>query len=188
MNPITRNESKSMDFVKKERLGKKDFAKIYEAYYERVLEYLFRKVSNRAVAEDLTSEVFEKILKTVSDFQWQGISISAWIFRIAKNHLIDYYRKTNKYKNDKSIDEITNIVSNLPNADMELEEDDTNIELYNSLKELEDKDQYLIYYKFFEDLSNKEIADLTGLTETNIGTRLHRIRKRLAKFLKAKAR
>ncbi len=124
----------------------------------------------------------------MNDFQWQGIAISAWVFRIARNHLIDYYRKQNKYKNDKSLDEIINIVeSTLPNADFEMQRDEEDILLYNAIKEVDEEDQYLVYYKFFEEMSNSEIADLTGMTETNIGTRLHRIRKKLAKIINAKS-
>jgi RNA polymerase sigma-70 factor (ECF subfamily) len=142
-------------------------------------------VSNKETAEDLTSEVFEKILKTIDDFQWQGISIGAWVFRIARNHLIDHYRKMNKFKNDKSFEDIVNLVeSSLPSAEMEIERDEEDVLLFNALKELPEEDQYLIYYKFFEEMSNSRIAQITGLSETNIGTKLHRIRKKLAKLIK----
>lgn len=66
---------------------------------------------------------------------------------------------------------------------MEREEEDTL--LYRALKELSADEQYLIYYKFFEELSNAKISEITGLTETNISTKLHRIRKKLAKILKS---
>lgn len=136
----------------------------------------------------MAAEVFEKIFKTIDDFQWQGINISAWIFRIARNHLIDYYRKQNKYKNDKSFDEIINLVeSTLPSAELEMELDDENVLLFKAIKELDDDDQYLIYYKFFEEMSNSKIAEVTELTETNIGTKLHRIRKKLGRLINEKA-
>lgn len=161
---------------------------LYRAYYQKVLDFLSKKVSSREIAEDLTSEVFEKIWRTVDDFQWQGIKISAWIFRIARNHLIDYYRKQNKYKNDRSLDEILNIVeSTLPSADSEIEREEEDVQLFNAIKELNEDDQYLIYYKFYEEMSNSKIAEVTGMTETNIGTKLHRIRKKLAKIINAKS-
>jgi len=64
--------------------------------------------------------------------------------------------------------------------------DDEEKALYDALRELGSNDQYLIYYKFFEGLSNKDIADITGMTETNIGTRLHRIRKKIADIISLK--
>ncbi len=147
-----------------------------------------KRVDNKAIAEDLTSDIFEKILRSLNDFQWQGITVSAWIFRVARNHIIDYYRKNSKRKNDKSLDTIINkVVSNTPNVDTELESNESEVELYTAIKELKPDEQYLIYYKFFEEMSNKQIADITGLTETNIGTKLHRIRKKLEQLLKNKA-
>jgi RNA polymerase sigma-70 factor (ECF subfamily) len=95
----------------------------------------------------------------------------------------------NKYKNDKSFEDIVNLVeSTLPNAEMEIERDEEDIQLFNALKELPEDDQYLIYYKFFEEMSNSRIAQITGLSETNIGTRLHRVRKKLAKIIETKQR
>jgi RNA polymerase sigma factor (sigma-70 family) len=178
---------KIAEFLRKERYSQKDFADLYEIFFKKVQDFLQKKVSNREIAEDLASEVFEKIFKTIDDFQWQGINISAWVFRIARNHLIDYYRKQNKYKNDKSFDEIINLVeSTLPSADMEIETDEENGLLFKAIKELDEDDQYLIYYKFFEEMSNSKIAEITQLTETNIGTKLHRIRKRLGRIINEK--
>lgn len=91
----------------------------------------------------------------------------------------------NKFKNDKSFEDIVNLVeSGLPSAEMEIERDEEDILLFNALKELPEDDQYLVYYKFFEEMSNSRIAQITGLSETNIGTKLHRIRKKLAKLIK----
>ncbi|KXK27415.1 MAG: ECF RNA polymerase sigma factor SigH [candidate division WS6 bacterium OLB20] len=150
-------------------------------------DFILKRVSNQQIAEDLTSDVFEKVLKSINDFQWQGITVSAWIFRIARNHVIDYYRKNSKRKKDTSLDKVVNIVaSSAPSAETEMQADEAEAGLYNALRELKQEDQYLVYYKFFEELSNKQISKLTGMSETNIGTRLHRIRKRLGTILEKK--
>lgn len=173
------------EYSVKENLSVKDFSKIYEIYYSRVFDFILRRVTSREIAEDLTSEIFEKILKTINDFQWQGITVSAWIFRIARNHLIDFYRKNNKHKKDTSLEDLVNyIVSSAPSIESELESDENETTLFNSLRDLTSEEQYLIYYKFYEEMSNKDIAELTGMSETNIGTKLHRIRKKLARHIK----
>jgi len=172
----------------KEKYSKGDFPVLYQIFYQKIVDFLVKKVSSKETAEDLAEEVFEKVLKTIGDYQWQGISISAWIYRIARNHLIDYYRKQNKFKNDRSFDEVINIVeSNLPTAETEIIQDEEDIILYRAMQELDEDDQYLIYYKFFEEMSNSEIAPLVGQTETNVGTRLHRIRKKMEKLIKTKS-
>ncbi len=121
---------------------------------------------------------------SISDFQWQGITVTAWIFKIARNHIIDFYRKNEKYKGERSLEDIVNFVeSNIPGVAVEVEADEEEVELYNAIRELDEEDQYLIYYKFFEELSNKEIAQLMNLSETNIGTKLHRTRKKLERII-----
>ena len=62
-------------------------------------------------------------------------------------------------------------------------EDETQIHLYNAIREFGDEEQHLIYYKFFAEMSNKEIAEQLELSETNVGTRLHRIRKKLKRVM-----
>lgn len=172
----------------KEKYSKGDFVKLYQIFSKKIFDFLKRKVSNKEIAEDLTAEVFEKVLKTINDYQWQGISVSAWIYRVARNHLIDYYRKQNKFKDDTSFDDVVNIVeSNSPTAETEIIQDEEDIILFRTLKELDEEDQYLIYYKFFEEMSNSEIAQIVGQTETNVGTRLHRIRKKMEKIIKIKS-
>ncbi|MBW7953675.1 sigma-70 family RNA polymerase sigma factor [Candidatus Dojkabacteria bacterium] len=178
------NDAEQITLFSKEKLGKRDFSKLYKIYQRKVYEFILKRVSHPQTAEDLTADVFEKILKNINDFQWQGITVSAWIFRIARNHVIDYYRKNSKRKTDSSIEEIGHLLaSHSPTVDSEIQSDEAEIGLYNSIRELKEDDQYLVYYKFFEELSNKQISDITGLSETNIGTRLHRIRKKLKSYL-----
>jgi RNA polymerase sigma factor (sigma-70 family) len=97
------SNTKDEKFMLKERYSKSDFTKIYSLFNKKILDFLSKKVSSKEIAEDLTAEVFEKVFKTLGDYQWQGISVSAWIYRIARNHLIDYYRKQNKFKKYKCV-------------------------------------------------------------------------------------
>lgn len=179
------SEKKQKKLFKKDTLDTNDFHIIYETYHQKVLDFVKKRVSNKEIAEDLTGDIFEKVLKSIKDFQWQGITVSAWIFRIARNHVIDYYRKSNKRKKNKSLEEVANYVeANTPNIEVEMQADEEEVALYDGIRNLNSDDQYLVYYKFFEGLSNKEISKITGLTETNIGTRLHRVRKKLSKNIK----
>jgi len=145
---------------------------------------LKKRMHSHAQSEDLASEVFEKAYKAIDDFRWQGISLSAWIFRIARNLLTDYYRKTGKDGRSISLTEIEDLFEDEEVSlfsDYARSEED--LALYDALREFNELDQHLIYYKFFEDLSNKEIASLTGLAESNVGTRLYRIRGKLKMIL-----
>lgn len=175
---LTRDEQKAL--ATKKDLSKKDFTIIYESYHSRIFNFVNARVSKIQDAEDITALVFEKVLKKLKDFQWQGITITSWIYRIARNAIIDFYRKDADEKTNSSVEEIGEfLVSDDEGLDNILIRDEEHVWLFKALKELDDEDQYLIYYRFYEELSNKEISELLGLSETNVGTRLHRLRSKL---------
>ncbi|MBN2015859.1 RNA polymerase sigma factor [Candidatus Dojkabacteria bacterium] len=182
MNSKDTKEKELISLIKKD---KKAFEKVYSLYYKKVLNYIRSRVNEKSVAEDLASEVFEKAFKAIEDFKWQGISLSAWIFRIARNLLTDYYRKVGRVGETVSLSEIEDLFED-PGAKVYLDfiKGEEEIALYDAIREFPEKDQYLIYYKFFEGFSNKEIAKITGLAESNVGTRLYRIRGKLRQILK----
>lgn len=184
MIKLTREEQEAL--AKKEELTAEDYHIIYEAYYDKILYFINMRVKKREDAEDLTSLVFEKVLKKLGDFKWQGVTITTWIYRIARNAVIDFYRKNNDRVKDSSIEEIGNFIeSEDKHIESILIDDEEEIKLYRSLRDFKEEDQYLIYYKFFEEMSNQDIAKLTGMSETNVGTRLHRLRSKLKKILES---
>ncbi|MBN1916113.1 sigma-70 family RNA polymerase sigma factor [Candidatus Dojkabacteria bacterium] len=178
------SEKEQIALIKKTKLDKKCFGKIYEYYYQKVLDFAKKRVTDIHTAEDLTGDIFEKIFRSFGNFQWQGISLSAWIFRIARNAVIDFYRKNNKRKGNISMEDMQDKLI-APDSAIEtgILEDEIQVMLYNSIREFGDEEQYLIYFKFFAEMSNKEIAEESGMTETNVGTKLHRIRKKLKRIM-----
>ena len=182
-----RDSKQEQELIGRIKRDKKNFSIVYKQYHRVVLHYIKRRINNKAICEDLASEVFEKAFKAIDDFKWQGVSLSAWIFRIARNLLTDYYRKVGKFGKEVSLSEIEDLFED-PEVSLhsDLVQSEEEIALYDAIREFNEEDQYLIYYKFFEDLSNKEIAKITGLAETNVGTRLYRIRKKLRKIFKKK--
>ena len=65
------------------------FADLYERHFHRVYAYVIRRTGSRAEAEDITSAVFEKALVNLRRFEWRGVPLVAWLFRIAANALAD---------------------------------------------------------------------------------------------------
>ena len=72
------------------------FREIYETYFDKIFRYLAIKTGDRTEAEDMTQQVFLKALQSISSFKWKGVPFSAWLYRIAHNQVIDYYRKQKK--------------------------------------------------------------------------------------------
>ncbi len=171
-----------MDFLRKK---KPKFVDLYAQNREKILNYINARVGIREDAEDLTEEVFEKVLKNLSDFKWQGVSIEAWIYKIAKNTIIDHHRRGKKLKGQVDIDVVENQTKDETEVDPLLISisDEEQRKLYNAIGELSPDEQYLVYYKYFEELSVPDIAIRVDLSETNVSTKLHRLRKKLLKFL-----
>jgi RNA polymerase sigma-70 factor (ECF subfamily) len=71
-------------------------AQIYEEYFDKIYRYIVLRIGDKIEAEDMTQQVFLKVLKSISSFKWKGVPFSAWLFRIAHNQVVDYLRKKTK--------------------------------------------------------------------------------------------
>ncbi len=163
----------------------KNFDNIYASYFTKIKNYFKPKVSNdELIAEDLTSQTFEKALKNIDGFKWQGVSFSSWLYTIANNTLIDFYRK-----NKKTIKIDDEFYNNIKDESKLIEEsvieDDTETRIKEILRELSRREHTIIILKFYDGLNNKEIAEKVGISESNVGTIIHRITKKLKDRIKA---
>lgn len=160
--------------------NKPDFQALYKELQPQILHYVKARIGSREDAEDITAEVFVRVYKNLDDFQWQGVSINSWVYRIAKNAIIDHYRKYNKNKNQVEFEKASqHVAASEKDILLDILDDEEEKSLYVAISQLDTEDQYLIYYKYFEDLSISEIAKRLNLSETNVGTKLHRLRKKI---------
>lgn len=72
------------------------FAQLYEEYFDKIYRYIAIRIGDKMEAEDMTQQVFLKALQSISSFKWKGVPFSAWLFRIAHNQVVDYFRKSKK--------------------------------------------------------------------------------------------
>ncbi len=71
------------------------FAPVYDAYYPAIFGYVFRRTGDYHLARDIAADTFLKAVLNLSEFEWRGVSIQAWLMRIATNELRMYYRNRN---------------------------------------------------------------------------------------------
>ena len=76
-----------------------NFTKIYEDYYKRIFKYICYRIDDKNIAEELCSQIFEKIMIKYHTFSGNNSSFESWIFKIAKNTINDFYRKKYKFLN-----------------------------------------------------------------------------------------
>ena len=72
------------------------FAQLYEAYFDKIYRYIVMRIRNEMEAEDIAQQVFMKMLHSISSYKSKGVPFSSWVYRIAHNQVIDYFRRQNK--------------------------------------------------------------------------------------------
>ena len=132
------------------------FVEIYERYVDRIYAFVSRRTENRAAAEDITSHVFEEAFSTIGRFEWRGVPVSAWLFRIAANALADHWRDRARYTHDAPVD--------APDF-RDLEEIDRRIALFRLVERLPNLQQLVIRMRFIEEKSIREVAAALGRSE-----------------------
>lgn len=159
------------------------FTGLYEEYMPKVFRYINGKVNNMPIAEDLTSTTFEKALINFDKYSKDRASFSTWVFSIARNTVIDFYRVEGR-KKLTSLEEGAEFVSKDLSPEEELDKKEEIQRLQRCLSQLSDEEQEIVHLKFQGELNNRQIAKTLGLTESNAGTKLYRaVRKLRDSFL-----
>ena len=163
--------------------GPEPFVILYDRYFTRIYNYIRYRCSDAAVADDLTAQVFLKALINIKKYNPQKAPFDAWLFSIARNLINDFYRSKKRY-NMVDIEDVENVLfhSNRP-VEEKSEKNEEKYELLKSLEVLSPRHRDIIALKFGASMTNREIAELTGLTEQNVGVILHRGVKKLRKIL-----
>ncbi len=156
------------------------FAKLYEHYYQDIYNYIYYRVPNDALAEDLTSEVFMKVLESIDSFTFRGFPFSSWLFRIAKNLTIDYYR-SHPEPVELPLEEGALPVGEGPSDVFEKEL--TQQQLAQALSSLTEDQQQVIILKFVDRLSNADAAQILDKSEGAIKSLQYRALNSLNRHL-----
>ena len=148
-----------------------DFGIIYDQYVTKIYRFIVLKVSSREVAEDLCSEVF---VRALNEFQKKQIeNTQAFLYQIARHIVVDYYREKIRFQM-VSIEDATEIVDS---GDSVLEQANISSEMEmvkKALATLPDEHQNLVIWRYLDELSIPEIAQITGKTEGNVRVGVHR--------------
>ncbi|MDD2805116.1 MAG: sigma-70 family RNA polymerase sigma factor [Elusimicrobiales bacterium] len=153
------------------------FEALYDKYFQRVYNYIRYRVLARDAADDLVSAVFEKVLDKFDAFD-QGKPVEPWLFAIARNTLNDYYRRR-AVRGGLSIDGFEERLASAESVEGAVERSEENAQLLAAMSALSETERELVALKYALELSAREIAAQTGLTESNVGVTLFRALKKL---------
>ena len=151
---------------------KKEFSKIYDLQINKIYRFVFLKVSSKEKAEDITSETFSKAWSVFKDEERQIDNMNAFLYRIAKNLVIDYYRTKDQVL-IVPVDEVPIID---PSQDLEQKSIDKSDmrSIKSALTGLSQDYQDVIIWYYLEDLPIAKVAELSGRTESATRVLIHR--------------
>ncbi|RCX19343.1 RNA polymerase RpoE-like sigma-24 subunit [Anaerobacterium chartisolvens] len=160
------------------------FAKLYNDYYPRVYNYVHYRIDDYHTANDLTSQIFEKLFSRLKSYAPEKSIFSAWLFSIARNTITDYYRSQARMRTRfASIETSSELIDAEPNPADIAALNETQQHLRKALASLNKRERDIIALKFWSGISNRDIAKLIGISESNIGVILFRSMRRLRVIL-----
>ena len=153
------------------------FGQLYDKYLPAIYRFVFIKIGRKQDAEDISQQVFIKAWQNIGGYEFQGTPFSSWVYRIASNAVIDYYRT---YKGDVNIDTVPeDHFSEMSDVAERIDSAINMKHLRVALMKLEPDQQNVLIMKFVDDLSNKEIAEALEKTEGAVRVIQHRALKQL---------
>lgn len=153
---------------------------IYERHKQGIHRYVYYQVSDAPLAEDLMQEVFLKAVEAIDSFEFRGISLSAWLYRIARNLIINHYRRQPEQK-ELTLDEC--VAASEEDTSAAVEKRFGQRELWKALGGLTELQREVIILKFIEGFSNSEVAHVMGKPEGAIKSLQHRALAALRRIL-----
>lgn len=155
------------------------FAEIYDLYIKKIYSFIYYRTGHKETAEDITSLVFMKSMDKIGSFNSGQGNFSSWLYRIAKNSVIDHYRTK---KDTANIDDILDLgqsdnFNNKLDTSLKLEE----VKKY--LQKFSKEQREIIIMRVWDELSYKEIAEITGKSEGAIKMIVSRIMGSIRKEL-----
>jgi len=155
------------------------FGQIYDLYFEKIYRFVFYRVNHKEAAEDLTSEIFIRVWGKLSGIK-DIATFNGWIFQIARNLVIDYYRSRKEHVDLTVLENVLLYEENfLERADFQIQHK----ELLESIKKLSPDQQVVIKLKFLDGLDNGEIAKILNKSEGAIRVIQHRATMELKNLL-----
>ena len=171
------------EIIKRCQNGDKSaFDELIRAFYPYVTKYLLKLTHDESLTEDLTQEVFIKIIRVIDEYRINGkASFATYVITTAKNCYIDYIRKNKAFLED--------IPDETPSADNVEKTVITSMQYSEAaryIEELPPNQRQVIKLKYIEELTLKEIESVTGIPEKTVKSRIHEGMKKLRCLLKVK--
>jgi RNA polymerase sigma-70 factor (ECF subfamily) len=143
------------------RLEEGAWAEIYRRHSQQVYSYIYFRLGDQHAAEDLAADVFVKALAGIKGYSWRGTPLLAWLYRIAHNVTADY-RKTTQRRALRHVNgdgyEVEDKVDRIGRSDARRD-------MLGAIRALTDEQQQVVILRFYQGMSNAEVANIMGKQE-----------------------
>lgn len=158
------SDSGVRNLVKKAKSRDPDaFGLLYDEYVDQIFRYVYYKVGNFAESQDLTGQTFLKAFENIDSYEMRDVAFSSWLYRIAHNLVVDYFRKVSK-RESVPIEEQPPAPSNRGNpVDIVMAEMDSE-RLYKAMQKLTHNQREVLVLKFIDNLSNSRVSEIMGIS------------------------
>ena len=158
-------------------------ADLYERFFDRIYRYVSFKSGSRDEAEDITGDVFVKMLESIHSFKWQGHPFSSWLFRIAHNLIVDYFRRAARKKTVPLEAAAATVGTTPDDINRVVETNLTMAEIRVAMQGLTSLQQEVISLRFAGGLSVSEMATALGKNDNAVKALQHVGLKKLRTIL-----
>ena len=179
------------ELVEKAKIDPGAFGQLYEANYERILNYIYRRILNLTIAEELTSNTFFKALRALPTFHSRGVPIQAWLYRIAGNEIKAHYRADKKRRKLSQIlfaelpSDRIRFNSPQPQGPEQLcEQMERYALLHRAISSLPERYQRVLVLRYFEGLKFEQVAQVLNKKIGTVKSLIHRGLARLRKIVR----
>lgn len=165
-----------------------NFEKIYIEYYDKILSFVKFKTNNEALAEEITSDTFVHVYNKLSTYNIDLGKISTWIYTIAKNLIIDNYRKkrleTNSYSDDTDFKTVVTVKSEELNPEEIMSNAESIFKLKKLIHGLETTSKRLFILRYFCGYSYLEMSEILNIPLGTVKAMLHRAKINITNQMK----
>jgi len=162
---------------KEENMDKNYYNEIYDSHINEVYRFVFLRTNSVEASQDICSDVFFKFYNSTKNKPAEYLkNPRAFIYKIARNKVIDYYRtnKRNVSFDDAKDDLVLNEALTDNSAQEKIQQEDLKQVIHKALQQIKPIYADIIIYKYIEELSNKDISNILNKTESNVRVLIHR--------------
>lgn len=167
-----KDEQRLVDHARQDLAG---FQELYDFYFPRIYAFVAYQIDHVHDVEDVVSNIFLNVIQGLSRFEYRGEgSFAAWIFRIARNQVLEFYRQNQHTRKSLPLDTLHTVGDGMPDLADTLVRQESFSEVRRLITTLPPRRREIITLKFFAGLRNKDIAAILGIDERSVAAHLCR--------------